>query len=127
MTAHAHHQPGNQDQHAMPHAHHPFRARSTAALCLAILLLAAGCSGGGGDGSSSGGAVTLTYPSGRIMATGHYEPGTTIRTGEWREYFDQDGSPQQWRRSYTAGAWDRSRDWREWNADASVRNDASDR
>jgi hypothetical protein len=115
----------------MAHVQPSFRTRPTVAFCLAILLLAGGCSGGSGDGggssSSSSGAVTLTYSSGRIMATGHYEPESTTRTGEWCEYFDVDGSPQQWRRTFNAGAWDHSQDWREWNIDGSVRNDASDR
>jgi hypothetical protein len=94
----------------------------------AVLLALAGCGGGGGGdgGDSSASTVTLTYPSGRVMAVGQYEPGTTIRTGEWREYFDQAGSPQQWRRKYIAGTWDQTRDWREWNPDGSTRNDATD-
>lgn len=95
---------------------------------LLVPLVLGGC-GGGSDGGSnqSSGTVTLTYPSGRVMAVGQYQAGTTVRTGEWVEYFDQAGSPPQWRRSYSDNAWDRNKDWREWNADGSVRNDAGDR
>lgn len=94
---------------------------------VAVLLALAGCGGGGGGGgSSSADTVTLTWPSGRIMAQGSYAVGTTTRTGEWREFFDAPGSPQQWRRTYVAGIWDQGKDWREWNADGSIRNDAAD-
>jgi hypothetical protein len=98
----------------------------TAAVLVSLVLGGCGGGSGGGTGQSSA-TVTLTYPSGRVMAVGQYQPGTTVRTGEWVEYFDQAGSPRQWRRSYTDNAWDRSKDWREWNADGSVRNDAGDR
>ena len=54
------------------------------------------------------------------MAQGAYEPGTTTRTGEWKEYFDQNGSPQQWKKTYVGGTWDQTKDWREWNADGSI-------
>jgi hypothetical protein len=60
------------------------------------------------------------------MATGTYAAGTTTRTGVWQEYFDLDGSPQQWRKTYVGGTWDETKDWREWNADGSIRNDWSD-
>jgi hypothetical protein len=100
-------------------------------LTMSVLLLSlvlGGCGGGSDDGGSqANGTVTLTYPSGRVMAVGQYLPGTTTRTGEWMEYFDQAGSPPQWRRSFTDNAWDQAKDWREWNADGSVRNDAGDR
>jgi hypothetical protein len=99
------------------------------AIAASLVVTLASCGGGGGGGDASAptsNVVTLTYPSGRIMAVGEYEPGTTTKTGAWKEYFDQDGSPQQWQRSYTVGAWDKSKDWREWNADASIRNDATD-
>jgi hypothetical protein len=103
------------------------KMRLTASALLVTLALA-GCGGGsGGGGSQASGTVTLTYPSGRIMAVGQYQPGTTTRTGEWMEYFDQAGSPPQWRRSFTDNTWDRAQDWREWNPDGSVRNDAGDR
>lgn len=96
-------------------------------ILIAVLLALAGCGSGGGGGDSNGtSTVTLTYPSGRIMAVGTYAQGTTTRTGEWHEYFDQDGSPQQWRRSYAEGKWDQVKDWREWNADGSIRNDVGD-
>ncbi len=104
---------------------HRFLPLCAGTILLVVLLVCTSCGGGGGDSGTST-TVTLTYPSGRVMATGQYEPGTTTRSGEWQEYFDQDGSPQQWRRTYTAGTWDQTRDWREWNADASIRNDASD-
>ena len=108
---------------------HPFGFTVLLLLTVLAAVLMAGCGGGGGGGSDSGssGTVTLTYPSGRIMAVGQYEPGTTTRTGEWKEYFDQDGSPQQWRKTYVSGLWDQAKDWREWNADGSIRNDVSDR
>ncbi len=107
--------------------HHPARYLTllTATVVFAVLLTACGGGGGGGDSGSSG-TVTLTYPSGRIMAVGQYEPGTTTRIGEWKEYFDQDGSPQQWRKTYVSGSWDQTKDWREWNNDGSIRNDVSD-
>lgn len=97
-------------------------------ILIAVLLALAGCGGGGGGGGASSGpaTVTLTYPSGRIMAVGTYAPGTTTRSGEWQEYFDEAGSPQQWRRSYVDGTWDPVKDWREWNADGSIRNDVGD-
>jgi hypothetical protein len=92
-----------------------------------LLVLLVSCNNNNDDNSTSTTEpVTLTHPSGRVMAVGHYEPGTTTKTGEWKEYFDQTGSPQQWRRHYSAGVWDKSKDWREWNADQSIRNDASD-
>ncbi len=99
------------------------------ALAVILIVVLASCGGGGGGGDSSAPTskeVTLTYPSGRIMAVGEYEPGTTNKTGSWKEYFDQEGSPQQWLRNYTAGTWDKSKDWTEWNADASIRDDKSD-
>lgn len=107
---------------------HPARSLTllAATAVFSLLLVACGGGGGGGGGSSST-TVTLTYPSGRIMAVGTYEPGTTTRTGLWKEYFDQDGSPQQWRKTYAGGTWDQTKDWREWNADASIRNDWTDR
>lgn len=100
-------------------------AHSLTLLSVTVMLglLLAACGGGGGGSDNS---VTLTYPSGRIMAVGEYVPGTTTRTGVWTEYFDQNGSPQQWRKTYVNGTWDQSKDWREWNADGSIRNDASD-
>jgi hypothetical protein len=106
-----------------------FLLPSQLVLTVGLIIVLASCGGGGGGGDTStptSNAVTLTYPSGRIMAVGEYEPGTTTKTGAWKEYFDQEGSPQQWQRSYSAGTWDRSKDWREWNSDASIRNDASD-
>lgn len=104
---------------------HPARSLTLLTATVALGLLLAACGGGGGGGSTSN-TVTLTYPSGRVMAVGEYEPGTTTRTGEWKEYFDQNGSPQQWRKTYVSGSWDQTKDWREWNADGSIRNDASD-
>lgn len=108
---------------------HPVAFLILLVLTITGAVLLSGCGGGGGGGadSSSSATVTLTYPSGRVMAVGQYEPGTTTRTGQWKEYFDQPGSPQQWKRSYTSGTWDKAKDWREWNADGSIRNDASDR
>lgn len=102
------------------------KMRLTVSVLLVSLALV-GCGGSGGGGSQGSGTVTLTYPSGRVMAVGKYVPGTTTRTGEWLEYFDQPGSPPQWRRSFTDNTWDQVKDWREWNADGSVRNDAGDR
>lgn len=104
---------------------HPLRSLTLLGATVLVGLLLASCGGGGGGGSSSN-TVTLTYPSGRIMATGAYEPGTTTRTGVWTEYFDQNGSPQQWKKTYVAGTWDQTKDWREWNADGSIRNDWGD-
>jgi hypothetical protein len=103
--------------------------RSGAALAvLAAALLLSGC----GESAPTDPAVvpvTLYYPSGRIMAQGAYLPGSTTRTGEWREFFDRDGSPPQWRRVYVAGVWDpkASSDWQEWNPDGSIRMDGTDR
>jgi len=95
--------------------------------CLIVTLAGCGSDGGGGDTSApTSNVVTLFYPSGCIMGVGEYEPGTTTKTGTWKEYFDQDGSPQQWQRSYSAGTWDKNKDWTEWNADASTRDDKSD-
>ena len=105
---------------------HPARSLTALAATLVVGLMLASCGGGGGGGGSSSNTVTLTYPSGRVMAVGAYEPGTTTRTGEWKEYFDEDGSPQQWRKTYVGGSWDQTKDWREWNTDGSVRNDVSD-
>ena len=104
---------------------HPLRSFLLLAVTIVTALSLASCGGGGGGGGSSS-TVTLTYPSGRIMAKGAYEPGTTTRTGVWTEYFDQNGSPQQWRKTYVGGTWDQAKDWREWNADGSIRNDVSD-
>lgn len=108
---------------------HPAHSLTLLIATAAVSIFLAAC-GGGGGGSSAGGAainaVTLTYPSGRIMATGTFESGTTTRSGEWKEYFDQDGSPQQWRKTYVTGSWDHAQDWREWNADGSIRNDRAD-
>jgi hypothetical protein len=103
----------------------PLRSLTLLGATGALGLLLASCGSGGGGGSSSN-SVTLTWPSGRIMAQGAYEPGTTTRTGVWTEYFDQAGSPQQWRKTYVGGTWDKSQDWREWNADGSIRNDWGD-
>jgi hypothetical protein len=97
----------------------------SATVMLSLVLAACG-SGGDGGGGSTNNTVTLTYPSGRVMAVGEYLPGTTTRTGEWKEYYDLNGSPQEWRRNYVNGSWDQIKDWREWNADGSIRNDASD-
>jgi len=106
---------------------HPVRSLTLLAATVALGLLLAACGGGGGGGdSTSSNTVTLTYPSGRIMAVGEYEPGTTTRTGVWKEYFDENGSPQQWRKKYVTGSWDQTKDWREWNADGSIRNDVTD-
>jgi hypothetical protein len=104
----------------------PLRPSTLPTVTVVLGLLLAACGGGGGGGGDSKDSVTLTYPSGRIMAQGDYAPGTTTRTGVWKEYFDQDGSPQQWRRTYVDGTWDHARDWREWNADGSIRNDGAD-
>jgi hypothetical protein len=96
-------------------------------IVIALLLASCGGGGGGGGGGSSSTTVTLTWPSGRIMAQGAYEPGTTTRTGVWTEYFDENGSPQQWKKTFVAGTWDQTKDWREWNTDGSIRNDWTDR
>lgn len=107
---------------------HPARSLTLLSATVVLGLLLAACGGGGGGGGSgSDTTVTLTYPSGRIMAVGEYAPGTTMRTGVWTEYFDQNDSPQQWRKTYVNGSWDQTKDWREWNADGSIRNDVSDR
>lgn len=106
---------------------HPFRSLTLLGATIVAGLLLASCGGGGDGGGSSSSTVTLTYPSGRIMAQGTYEPGTTTRTGVWTEYFDQNGSPQQWKKTYVGGTWDQAKDWREWNADGSIRNDFTDR
>lgn len=98
----------------------------TCTITFIVLLVFVGCGGGGGGSDGVATTVTLTYPSGRIMAQGSYLAGTTTRSGEWREYFDVAGSPLQWRRTYVAGAWDTAKDWREWNADGSIRNDVGD-
>lgn len=90
-------------------------------------LLLSACGGDDGDATADTTPVTLSYPDGRIMATGQFATGTTTRVGIWQEYFDAPGSPQQWRRSYLAGTWDQAQDWREWNADLSIRHDAGDR
>lgn len=98
--------------------------------CLVVSLCClTACGGGGGDDAAgtSTTPVTLSYPNGRVMAVGQYVSGTTTRVGNWQEYFDAPTSPQQWRRAYVDGTWDQSQDWREWNADASIRNDAGDR
>ena len=95
-------------------------------LIIPILLLA-GCGGGGGASPADDAPVVLYHPSGRIAATGHVARGTTTRVGEWEDYFDLDGSPLQTRRIFIAGTWDQSRDWREWNADGSIRSDRMDR
>ena len=109
--------------------------RHDAILGSCLVLLLAGCGGGGGGGSDAGPTVTgptttttvtLYHQSGRMAATGTVLAGTTIKTGVWSEYFDVEGSPRQWQRSYTQDTWDTAKDWREWNADGSVRNDASD-
>lgn len=105
---------------------HPARPLTLLATTVVFALLLVACGGGGGGGGGSGNNVTLTYPSGRIMAVGEYAPGTTTRTGIWKEYFDQAGSPQQWRKTYVGGSWDQTKDWREWNADGSIRNDVTD-
>ena len=98
------------------------------------ILLIIGClsaCGGGDDGEATAEAsttpVTLSYPNGRLMAVGQFTTGTTTRVGIWQEYFDAPASPQQWRRTYVADTWDQSQDWREWNDDLSIRNDAGDR
>lgn len=98
-----------------------------------VLLLSACGGGGGGDAGTAvtppTGAtpVTLYHPSGRIAAQGFYTTGTTTRVGVWNEFFDQNGSPKQWDRSYANGSWDQAVAWREFNADGSTRNDWSDR
>lgn len=107
--------------------HHPARSLTLLTATVVFALLLTACGGGGGGDSGSSSTVTLTYPSGRIMAVGEYESGTTTRTGEWKEYFDQNGSPQQWRKTFVSGSWDKAKAWREWNADGSIRNDVSDR
>lgn len=104
----------------------PARSLTLLAATVAFAFVLTACGGGGGGDSGSNNSVTLTYPSGRIMAVGEYASGTTTRTGEWKEYFDQNGSPQQWRKTYLNGSWDQAKDWREWNADGSIRNDATD-
>jgi hypothetical protein len=106
--------------------------RSRRGLLPYVILLAALVSSGCGASTPTGQPgvpVTLYYPSGRIMAQGAYLPGSTTRTGEWREFFDRDGSPPQWRRVYVAGVWDpkASNDWQEWNPDGSIRMDGTDR
>lgn len=96
-----------------------------------LVVLLAACGGGGGDGGAAAPAgatpVTLYHPSGRIAAQGFHLTGTTTRVGAWEEFFDQPGSPRQWRRRYADGAWDRASAWREFNADGSTRNDWTDR
>ncbi len=96
-------------------------------ICLSICCLSA-CGGGSSDGAADAATmpVTLAYPNGRIMAVGQFATGTTTRVGTWQEYFDAPGSPQQWRRSYVGGTWDMTQDWREWNVNSSIRNDAGD-
>jgi len=92
---------------------------------VSCLILLVAC-GGGGSGSASAEVVTLTYPSGRIMAQGQYLPGTSTRSGIWTEYFDESGSPRQWHKTYVDGGWDRAQEWCEWNVDGSIRNHSSD-
>lgn len=98
-------------------------------LVLAIFAVSA-CSGGGGAPDTVASAttpVTLYHASGRIAAQGHYLTGTTTRTGAWTEHFDVEDAPVRYERTYTAGVWDESQPWREWNVDGSLREDADDR
>ncbi len=97
-------------------------------------LVCAGCgSGGGGGGDDAAPAASATtpvvtrYASGRIHEQGQVVTGTDVRTGTWTRHFDADGSPLQWRGSYTAGAIDTALPWTEWNQDGSVRVDSTDR
>ncbi len=104
----------------------------TGVLMTTMLFSACGGGGGGGGGGTTAPsgttAVTLYYsPSGRIAAQGFYTTGTTTKVGTWTEYFDQDGSPKQWDRSYNNGVWNESAAWREYNADGSTRDDWTDR
>jgi hypothetical protein len=105
----------------------------TGVIMIALLFSACGGGGGGGGGGGTTAApsgttpVTLYHPSGRIAAQGFYTTGTTTRVGTWAEYFDLDGSPKQWDRSYANGVWNESVAWREFNADGSTRDDWTDR
>lgn len=98
------------------------------ALILATAL--AGC-GGGGDAAAApptgSRTVTFYHASGRIAETGAIDNASGQRTGEWTAFHDADGSPRLFVGTYVAGAIDRARPWREWNADGSIRADGDDR
>jgi hypothetical protein len=53
--------------------------------------------------------------------------GTVVRHGAWVEYFADPANTKQWDRTYVDGAASSAGPWTEWNADGSIRYDASDR
>lgn len=109
-----------------------------------LLLALAGC--GGGGGGSGGSSPTPSGPATVEVSTWYdapantqlesrgpvvAEPGgvpTSQRHGLWKFYFPADqGGGLQWERTYTRGAWDEARFWREYNPDTSLRYDWRDR
>ena len=101
-------------------------------LGLAVLVLLAGCGGGSsaGKASSSAGAglrqVEEHHPNGRLAAKGTVidEGSLALRHGTWKTWHDN--GQIRWEGEYRRDAIDQDKHWREWNADGSIRDDASD-
>lgn len=102
-------------------------------LSLIVLGIApVGCGGGASDQTAAATSVavepvTLHHVSGRVSASGFVLAGTTIRTGAWTTYFDDESGQRQWDGHYRDGAVDGGKPWQEWNLDGSIRFDSSDR
>ncbi len=104
-----------------------------------------GCGGGGGGGGSDPDPVV---PSDQhVRVTRYWDPPansaikevgmvavdsagapTDQREGRWEFTFPPtDGGKRQATRFYVRGNWDKTEQWREWNADGSTRYDWQDR
>ena len=109
-----------------------------------LLVLVASCGGGGGGGGSS---PDPAPGSGRMQVTSYWDaPANTAiketgevalntsgaptdrKEGRWEFTFaPASGGGRQATLVYVQGVWDRTQQWREWNADGSIRNDWQDR
>ena len=103
-------------------------------LALAVLVLIAGCGGGSSAGQASSSAsagaglreVEEHHPNGRLAAKGTVmdEGSLALRHGAWQTWHDN--GQIRWEGEYRRDAIAQDRHWREWNADGSIRDDASD-
>lgn len=113
---------------------------------LSSLLVLSGCGAGGGDGGDAP-ASTPTLTDQTVIVTTWYDTptntqvastgpvlvdsagnATDLKQGAWTFHFPPDqGGGRSLIRTFHQGVWDQGRPWTEFNADGSVRVDATDR